>query len=214
MKRIIKMIASAAALIMAMSCTVFATDASITASAGTGLTVYAANGTVITAGSEGMYSDPEYYSLTYTNKAVAAGGQYIVLMVAANLSGETPVYDITEKSLVYINQTASTSGSITFEKVYPSTLTDSVILISGTDLDGPQIVATVDVDGIKGDVNGDDKVNAVDAQNILKYSAGLSAFDASQLSLANVNGDGQVNAVDAQWVLKYAAGLITEFPAN
>lgn len=57
-----------------------------------------------------------------------------------------------------------------------------------------------------GDVNGDEKVNAVDARWVLQASSGARTFDATQTAAADVNGDGKINAVDARWILQAASG--------
>ena len=61
-----------------------------------------------------------------------------------------------------------------------------------------------------GDVDGDGKVNAVDASYILSEYASTStghkpSFDPEKRKSADVNGDGAVNAVDASIVLSYYA---------
>jgi len=53
------------------------------------------------------------------------------------------------------------------------------------------------------DVNGDGKVNAADAQEILQQSVGLKPKTAK----ADVNGDGRVTAADALEVLQRSVGL-------
>lgn len=55
----------------------------------------------------------------------------------------------------------------------------------------------------RGDVNGDGKVNSLDASAILRYSAGLKTLTEQQKTAADVNGDGKVNALDAAKILKY-----------
>lgn len=57
-----------------------------------------------------------------------------------------------------------------------------------------------------GDVNGDGKVNAADAQLVLKASVGKAKLSASQQKAADMNADGKVNAADAQIILKRAVG--------
>ncbi len=61
-----------------------------------------------------------------------------------------------------------------------------------------------------GDVNGDGKVNAVDASQVLAEYALHSTnapetFDESQKKAADVNGDGKINAFDASMILAYYA---------
>ncbi len=70
----------------------------------------------------------------------------------------------------------------------------------------PELVITV-----IGDVNGDGKVNSLDAAFVLKYDAMLIELDDKQTEAADVNGDGTVNSLDAAQILKFDAGLISEF---
>lgn len=57
-----------------------------------------------------------------------------------------------------------------------------------------------------GDVNGDGKINAVDARWVLQASSGARTLTAEQQACADVNGDGRINAVDARWILQAASG--------
>ncbi len=58
-----------------------------------------------------------------------------------------------------------------------------------------------------GDVNGDGKVNSLDAAQILKHDAGIINLTDEQLAAGDVNGDGKVNSLDAAQILKHDAGL-------
>ncbi|MDO4154035.1 MAG: leucine-rich repeat protein [Clostridia bacterium] len=60
-----------------------------------------------------------------------------------------------------------------------------------------------------GDINGDDKINAVDARFVLQAASGLRVLDDTQKAAADVNGDGKINAVDARWILQVASGART-----
>ena len=60
---------------------------------------------------------------------------------------------------------------------------------------------------IKGDVNNDGKITAVDARMVLQVVAGLKAYD-GEFSVADVNGDGKITAVDARMILQIVAGLL------
>ncbi len=63
-----------------------------------------------------------------------------------------------------------------------------------------------------GDVNGDKKINSMDALLILKFSVGTLAFSDTELKKANVNKENNnVNSTDALTVLQYSVGKITEF---
>ncbi len=59
-----------------------------------------------------------------------------------------------------------------------------------------------------GDVNGDGKVDNLDAAFILKYDAAAIDLTDDQLVTGDVNGDGEVDNLDAAFILKYDAGVI------
>lgn len=58
----------------------------------------------------------------------------------------------------------------------------------------------------KGDLNGDNRVTAVDARYVLQIATGARTADANQLAQGDVNGDGKINATDARWILQMASG--------
>ena len=62
---------------------------------------------------------------------------------------------------------------------------------------------------MKGDINGDGKISAVDARLALRYAAQLTTLTDEQLLAADVNGDDKVSAVDARVILRVAANLQT-----
>ncbi len=64
-------------------------------------------------------------------------------------------------------------------------------------------------DFVIGDVNGDGKVNAMDARLALRYSAKIGTLTDTQLLAADVNKDGTVNAIDARKILRVGAQIDT-----
>ncbi len=60
-----------------------------------------------------------------------------------------------------------------------------------------------------GDVNGDGKVNAIDARKVLRVGAQLDTLEGDALLAADVNKDGKVNAIDARKILRVGAQLDT-----
>lgn len=62
-------------------------------------------------------------------------------------------------------------------------------------------------DVIKGDVNGDGKINAIDALWVRQSSAGVRVLTEQQKAAADVNGDGKINAIDALWITQKSAGV-------
>ena len=61
-----------------------------------------------------------------------------------------------------------------------------------------------------GDLDGDDRVDSMDALAILAHEAGLSKIEDDKLVLADTNGDTEVNSMDALHILQYEAGIIPE----
>ncbi len=67
---------------------------------------------------------------------------------------------------------------------------------------------------VYGDVNGDGKVNSVDAMLVYAYHNGKTTFTEEQMRAADVDGNGKVNSVDATYVYAYHNGKITTFPVE
>lgn len=65
-------------------------------------------------------------------------------------------------------------------------------------------------EGVKGDANGDGKINAIDARVILQAAVGLVTID--DVAGADISGDGKVSALDARYVLMIVAGLDIDKP--
>lgn len=68
--------------------------------------------------------------------------------------------------------------------------------------------------GLLGDVTGDGTVNVIDAQQIARWSVGLTvnATVESRISThGDVNDDGNVNIIDAQQIARWSVGLSTSF---
>ncbi len=70
---------------------------------------------------------------------------------------------------------------------------------------------TTIIQGIKGDVNLDGKVNSLDAAYVLRYDASICELSEKQLANGDVNGDGRVSSLDAAQILKLDAGIIKKF---
>lgn len=209
MKKLLRRAALTAFVFGCMTCAAFAVDADVSV-VGSGTSLTPVGGSAVTSGSPATVSDPTSYKLSYSDTSVKAGEQYLVLMVATNdISSDKPTYTITADSLIYINQTASTAGNVTFDTVYPSSVADSVILLTGGSLTEPKLLAKVDAQGILGDVNYDNKVTVGDASDVLGNIVGKIKFDATQSAMADVNRDGRVNVGDASDILGYIVGKVT-----
>lgn len=65
-----------------------------------------------------------------------------------------------------------------------------------------------------GDVNGDGRVNVMDATKVQFAAAELQTLTADQKILADVDGDGVVNIKDVSCIQRYCANMITSFPVE
>ena len=142
-------------------------------------------------------------SMTLTKTGLTSGGMYLVLV----LMGTDTVP--TESNILYINQaTADEKGTVTFDNVYPSSLVDSTVYLSGTGLDGLTKMGFIDLQVMLGDVNEDGDINTIDVTRILRALAGALELSENEISAGDVNGDGKVNTIDVTRLLKYLAGQI------
>lgn len=60
---------------------------------------------------------------------------------------------------------------------------------------------------VKGDFNGDGKLSAIDAREILMVSAGTKTATEEQISNCDIDKNGKLSAVDARKILRVVAGL-------
>lgn len=148
-------------------------------------------------------------SVALTATDLTPNGMYLVLV----LKGEDTVP--TKSNILYINQaTAAENGTVTFDNVYPKSLVDSTIYLSGTDLTGLTKMGFIDLEVMYGDVNNDQKITSADATLSLRAAAKLITLEEEQITAADVNGDLKVTSADATLILRYAAKMITQFPVE
>ena len=154
--------------------------------------------------------------------AATAGKQYLVMLV----TGSFETVPTVSNEIIYIDQKEAVGSTVTFGEngdfVFPNLtgiadnqkLTLFVTSNDGTAMKKTELFystgGSFDVEqGKKGDIDGNDTVNAQDALMVLKIAAGLITATDAQKAAANVDGIGTVNAQDALMVLKIAAGLIS-----
>ena len=65
-----------------------------------------------------------------------------------------------------------------------------------------------------GDVDGDTKVTAADALEVLKSVVGKVTLTETQVTAADTDGNGKVDAADALNILKKVVGKIDQFPVE
>lgn len=147
--------------------------------------------------------------LTVTKSDAQEGGMYLVLVLAGKEDDGTPLVP-TASNILYINQTtADSSGSVTFDNVYPSAIKDSTVYLSGTRLTGLTKMGFIDLLVMLGDVNEDGSINTIDVTRILRALAGALDLSENEIFAGDVNGDGEVNTIDVTRLLKYLAGQIS-----
>lgn len=157
------------------------------------------------------FKDSSQNNLTLTTQQTP-DGMYLVLVLAGKEDDGKPLVP-TARNILYINQTtADSSGSVTFDNVYPSAIKDSTVYLSGTGLDGLTKMGFIDLKVTLGDVDGDGEVTPTDASFVLRVAALLNTFDEKEEAAADVDGDGEITALDGSYILRYAAKLIDKFP--
>ncbi len=67
---------------------------------------------------------------------------------------------------------------------------------------------------VYGDVDGNGKINVMDANLVRRATAKLVTLDENQVKAADVDGNGKINIMDANYVRRYTAKLVDSFPAE
>ena len=125
--------------------------------------------------------------------------------------GKYAFYGCTELTEVHsLNETPPTCGSSVFaENVYTAAPLyvpkGKVSVYSGADIWRNFNSIVEEVDGIKGDANGDGVVNTSDVNVVIDVILGNAAL--AQYPAADVNGDGTVNVSDINAIINIILGL-------
>lgn len=149
------------------------------------------------------FIDETQNNLTLTKTGLTPGGMYLVLV----LKGTDTVP--TESNILYINQaTADEKGTVTFDNVYPSSLVDSTVYLSGTRLDGLTKMGEIDLKVMLGDVDGNQSVQVGDAALLMRYISKIeTSLTSAQLAAGDIDGNGTVEIGDVALLLRYIAKL-------
>lgn len=98
---------------------------------------------------------------------------------------------------------AETLASADFVTTINTSL-ETAAFVAGTD--HPILVWQVSSEEpVKGDIDGDGKINAIDAAMIYKFVKNNTELTEEQLSACDMNGDGKINALDAALIYKLVA---------
>lgn len=154
-------------------------------------------------GAELGFVDSSQNNLRLTKTGLTPGGMYLVLV----LKGTDTVP--TESNILYINQaTADEKGTVTFDNVYPSSLVDSTVYLSGTGLDGLTKMGEIDLKVMLGDVDGNQSVQVGDAALLMRYISKIeTSLTSAQLAAGDIDGNGTVEIGDVALLLRYIAKL-------
>ena len=170
----------------------------------------------------GAYNDLEGAVVEIDGTEIALGEYVQYLIDAANL--ENYINALLVNNTIYVDAPA-------VETIFEASVSNSTNIMSyiygimggmmnpnenGHEYIKEQILNALIIvkEGILGDVNGDGKVNNVDAMLVLQYDALLIKEDELDLTVGDVDGDGDVDNVDAMLILQYDAELISAFPAE
>jgi len=138
---------------------------------------------------------------------------YVVKLTLDGEDVDPNKYQVTYPS--HLSEVSGMSGpaSIVFNKDYLETLPakPSFKLHMANDTAVAAIILQIK---LLGDVNGDGKINAIDASLVLQYDAKLIGETGLNVAVADVNGDGKTDAIDAALILQYDAKLIDAFPVD
>ncbi len=66
--------------------------------------------------------------------------------------------------------------------------------------------------GVWGDANGDNVVDAIDGTLATRYAVGTTTLSESALKWCDVNSDGVVDAIDATMIVRFAVGTVSKLP--
>lgn len=102
---------------------------------------------------------------------------------------------------------AATSGILTSGESYDVT----ELRVFGYGCEASCVISGGDDVVLIGDVNGDGRVDSLDAARILRFDAGLISLESSAVKAGDVDGNGKLNSLDAAKILKFDAGLIESF---
>lgn len=216
MKKLLRTLLLAAALTALLCVSALAADSTVSNVTG-GILPLDDSGKQITA-EGGKYTGAVQFDLT-TTQGLTNGSQYLVLMLKDDGKNTVP----TAKNIYYINQKAAAAdGKLTFtnaggDSVYPMDLvngTYSIYIVGeGKNFNATKADAsfTYEAGYTLGDVDGNGRIQALDALCVLKHVANVEMLNATGKLAADVDNNGKIQALDALTILQFVAGVIPKF---
>lgn len=211
MKKLLRTFLLAAALTALLCVSALAADSavSITGQTGATLTPKTAADAPITANADGKYENAAKFDVNATG---TKGSQYLLLVLRDQ---NVP----TEQNIVYINQAAAgADGKLAFtgsDAAYPMTMTSGTYYVylvgDGKEFSAsaPAASFTYDAGYIKGDANGDGKVNIDDVTAVLNHVVENRFLTGTNFEAADVVKDDKINIDDVTKLLNFIVENIT-----
>ncbi|MBR3597772.1 MAG: cadherin-like beta sandwich domain-containing protein [Clostridia bacterium] len=165
---------------------------------------------------EGEFFNPEGMVViaTYANGKTRDVTDYITFNEDA-FSETNKIVTISFKHVLYHNEEDGTSMISGVRTTTPVTTLEIEIGEGGDNGENPENPKDPEPpkeDVCYGDVDGNRKINVLDANLVRRCSAKLISFTEEQLLAADVDGNGKVNVLDANLIRRYTAKLISVFP--
>ena len=150
-------------------------------------------------------SAPSQYQITAVNKTYYNEADNSCTSVDHELNGDTLTFTVTTLKSAYTHLVQVRTGDGEAVTVKPDE--KGTYTVAGVNDDVTIIVTSV----LKGDVDGDGKVNSTDALQALYISTGRLTPDLYQLLAGDVDANGAVNSSDSLNILYFSTGRITQF---
>lgn len=205
MKKLLRTFLLAAALTALLCVSALAADSAVSNVTGNILTPKTAEGKTITE-KDGKYENAVKFDVNATG---TKGSQYLLLVLRDQ---KVP----TEQNIVYINQAAAgEDGKLAFtgsDAAYPMTMTSGtyyVYLVGDGKTFAPAASFTYDAGYIKGDANGDGKVNIDDVTAVLNHVVENRFLTGTNFEAADVVKDDKINIDDVTKLLNFIVENIT-----
>lgn len=151
----------------------------------------------------------EYASIDKTGQIKIKSGETKVTLKVTAENGDVRKYKINVKRDNSATEaTTETTTEETTEKTEDSSKTTENSSETTEDTSGDTTEETTEQPVIhKGDLNGDDKINALDIIFVQRIIVGLDELTDEKLLLADINGDGKINALDIIFIQRHIVGL-------
>lgn len=208
MKKLLRTLLLAAALTALLCVSALAADSAVSNVTGEILTPKTAAGGTITE-KDGKYENAAKFDVNATGTATS---QYLLLVLRDQ---NVPK----EQNIVYINQAAAgEDGKLAFtgsDAAYPMTMTSGTyyVYLVGADkpftANVPAASFAYDAGYIKGDANGDGKVNIDDVTAVLNHVVENKFLTGTNFQAADVVRDNKVNIDDVTKLLNFIVENIT-----